>query len=129
MVDEIAKAQTAIPEEVTLFDKIVAKKIPANIIYEDDLALAFRDINPVTPTHFLVIPKDRKGLSQLSKATPEHAQLLGHLLITAAKVAAQEGLDNGFRTVINDGKDAGQTVYHLHIHVIGGKQLSWPPGV
>ena len=73
MVDEIAKAQTAVPEEITLFDKIVAKQIPANIIFEDDLSLAFRDINPVTPTHFLVIPKNRRGLSGISKATPEHA--------------------------------------------------------
>ena len=73
MVDEITKAQTAVPEEVTLFDKIVAKQIPATVIYEDEQALAFRDINPVTPTHFLVIPKNRKGLSGISKATPEHA--------------------------------------------------------
>lgn len=140
MVDEITKAQTAVEEEVTIFDRIVRKEIPAKIIYEDEHSLAFRDINPVTPTHFLVIPKNRNGLTGLRKATEEHAQLLGHLLIVCAKVAKQEGLEDGYRTVINDGKHSGkdlsflksfigQTVFHLHIHVIGGKQLSWPPGV
>ena len=87
MVDEIAKAQTAVEEEVTIFDRIVKKEIPAKIIYEDELSLAFSDINPVTPTHFLVIPKNRNGLTGLSKAAEEHAQLLGHLLIVCAKVA------------------------------------------
>ena len=93
MVEQGDTANTAATtEEVTLFDKIVSKAIPANIIYEDDLALAFRDINPVAKTHFLVIPKNRKGLSGISKATEEHTQLLGHLLVVVAKVAAQEGL-------------------------------------
>ena len=87
MVDEISKAQTAVEEEVTIFDRIVRKEIPAKIIYEDEHSLAFRDINPVTPTHFLVIPKNRNGLTGLRKATDEHAQLLGHLLIVCAKVA------------------------------------------
>ena len=111
MVDEVSKAQTAVAEEVTIFDKIVAKQIPANIIYEDEQALAFRDINPVAPTHFLVIPKNRNGLTELSKAKPEHAQLIGHLFVVAAKVAAQEGLTEGYRTVINTGKEGCKTLF------------------
>jgi len=115
--------------EVTLFDKIVKKEIPASIIYEDEKCLAFRDIAPVAPTHFLVIPKNRDGLTGISKAEPRHEALLGHLMVTAAKVAKQEKLDeNGYRIVINEGKEGCQSVFHLHIHVIGGKQLSWPPG-
>ena len=104
-MDETAKAQTATAEEVTIFDKIVAKEIPATIIHEDDLCMAFRDVNPVAKVHFLVIPKNRMGLSQLSKANESHKDLLGHLMVTAAKVAAQEGLENGYRIVINDGKE------------------------
>merc|ERR1711865_684352 len=115
--------------EVTLFDKIVKKEIPATIIYEDEQCLAFRDIAPVAPTHFLVIPKNRDGLTGISKAEPRHEALLGHLMVTAAKVAKQEKLDeNGYRLVINEGTEGCQSVFHLHIHVIGGKQLSWPPG-
>ena len=89
MVDGIATVQTAVEEELIIFDRIVRKEIPAKIIYEDELSLAFSDINPVTPTHFLVIPKNRNGLTGLSKATEENAQLLGHLLIVCAKVAKQ----------------------------------------
>ena len=111
MVDEVSKAQTAVAEEVTIFDKIVAKQIPANIIYEDEQALAFRDINPVAPTHFLVIPKNRNGLTELNKAKPEHAQLIGHLFVVAAKVAAQEGLTEGYRTVVNTGKEGCKTLF------------------
>ena len=131
MVDsEQQKAQTAGEEEVTIFDKIVRKEIPATIIYEDDQCLAFRDIAPVAKTHFLVIPKNRDGLTGISKAEDRHAALLGHLMVVVAKVAKQEGLDaSGYRTVINDGKEGCQSVYHLHIHVIGGQQLTWPPGV
>ena len=103
-MEEMKKAQTAQAEEVTIFDKIVSKQIPANVIYEDEVCLAFRDIAPVAPTHFSVIPKDRDGLTGISKAEPRHASLLGHLMVTAAKVAKQEGLDNnGYRLVINDG--------------------------
>jgi len=100
--------------------------------------LAFRDINPVAPVHFLVIPKDRKGLSMLEKADEHHEALLGHMMVVVAKVARQEKLAEGYRVVINNGKQgcknkglilSGQAVYHIHIHVIGGKQLSWPPGV
>ena len=117
---EQGQDNSAPTEEVTLFDRIVAKQIPANIIYEDDIAIAFRDINPVAKTHFLVIPKNRQGLSGIRKATDENAQLIGQLFVVVAKVAAQEGLDEGYRVVINDGAHAGQTVFHLHIHVIGG---------
>mmetsp|Transcript_4970 Transcript_4970/g.5649 ORF Transcript_4970/g.5649 Transcript_4970/m.5649 type:complete len:95 (+) Transcript_4970:123-407(+) len=89
--------------------------------------MAFRDISPVAKTHFLVIPKDRQGLTLLSKAEDKHKELLGHLMVTAAKVAEQEGLGEGYRVVINNGKFGCQAVYHLHIHVIGGEQLGWPP--
>ena len=122
MEGEQAKAQTAAAEEVTIFDKIVKKEIPATIIYEDEQCLAFRDIAPVAKTHFLVIPKDRDGLTGISAAEERHKQLLGHLMVVCAKVAKQEGLaESGYRTVINDGKEGCQSVYHLHIHVIGGQ--------
>ena len=102
---EQEKAQTAGEEEVTIFDKIVAKEIPADVIYEDDKCLAFRDIAPVAKVHFLVIPKNRDGLTGISKAEDRHAELLGHLMVVCAKVAKQEGLgESGYRTVINDGK-------------------------
>ena len=127
---EQQRAQNAQPEEDTIFDKIVRKEIPANIIYEDDQCLAFRDIAPVAATHFLVIPKNRDGLTGISKAEPRHEALLGHLMVVAAKTAAQENLANdGYRVVINEGRHGCQSVFHLHIHVIGGQQLSWPPGV
>ena len=127
---EQQRAQNAQPEEDTIFDKIVRKEIPANVIFEDDQCLAFRDIAPVAATHFLVIPKNRDGLTGISKAEPRHEALLGHLMVVAAKVAAQENLANdGYRVVINEGRHGCQSVFHLHIHVIGGQQLSWPPGV
>ena len=130
MVDEQAKAQVPKPVEVTIFDKIVRKEIPATIIYEDDQCLAFRDINPVAKIHFLVIPKNRDGLTGLSKAEDRHAALLGHLMVAAAKTAEKEGMgSSGYRMVINDGPHGCQSVYHMHIHVIGGQQLTWPPGV
>ena len=123
-------AQTAQPEEDTIFDKIVRKVIPADIIFEDEQCLAFRDIAPVASKHFLVIPKNRDGLTGISKAEDRHAALLGHLMVVVAKVAQQEGLaEHGYRTVINEGAQGCQSVFHLHIHVIGGQQLSWPPGV
>ena len=128
MEGEQAKAQTAKPEEVTLFDKIVSGAIPCDKIFEDDKCLDFRDIAPVAKTHFLVIPKNRDGLSQLQFAEDRHTALLGHLMVTAAKLAKQENLGDGFRLVVNDGKNGCQSVYHLHIHVIGGEQLTWPPG-
>ena len=117
------------PFAPTFFDKIVNKEIPAKIIYEDDLCLAFRDINPQGPVHFLVIPKNKNGLNRLSNAKEEHKEILGHLMYTAGQVARQEGLaPDGFRLVVNDGPNGAQSVYHLHLHVIGGRQMSWPPG-
>lgn len=117
------------PKAPTFFDKLVSKDIPADIIYEDDLCMAFRDINPQGPKHFLVIPKDKDGLNRLSSAEERHKALLGHLMYTAQLVAKQEGLGpDGFRLVVNDGAAGAQSVYHLHIHVIGGRQMAWPPG-
>lgn len=131
---EVAAALEAakkIPDDgaPTIFDKIVQKQIPSTIVYEDDLALAFRDITPQAPVHILVIPKVRAGLTKLSKAEEAHKPMLGHLLYVAQLVAKQEGLgDSGFRIVINDGPDGCQSVYHLHLHILGGRQMQWPPG-
>lgn len=117
------------PAAPTFFDKITSKEIPVDTIYEDDLCMAFRDIAPQGPVHFLVIPKVKDGLNKLSNAREDQKALLGHLMYTASEVAKQEGLgENGFRTIINNGKDGAQSVYHLHIHVIGGRQMAWPPG-
>jgi len=104
----------------TIFSKIIKREIPADIIYEDDLALAFRDVHPQAPVHFLVIPK--KPIVKLSEATIEDQALLGNLLLVASKVAAQEGLTS-FRLVTNNGAEAGQSVFHLHIHVLGGRSF------
>ena len=109
----------------TIFGKIARGEAPAEVVYQDDRALAFRDLNPTAPTHILVIP--RKPLEMLSAAGNDDEALLGHLLLVAKQVAADEGLEN-FRIVINNGADAGQTVYHLHLHVIGGRGFAWPPG-
>ena len=117
------------PAAPTFFDKITSKEIAVDTIYEDDLCMAFRDIAPQGPVHFLVIPKVKDGLNKLSNAREDQKHLLGHLMYTASEVAKKEGLgESGFRTVINNGKDGAQSVYHLHIHVIGGRQMSWPPG-
>lgn len=110
----------------TIFSKIIRREIPADIVYEDDLTIAFKDITPQAPVHILVIPK--KPLSQLSAAGSEDHALMGHLLLTAKRVAEQAGLTNGYRLVINNGSDGGQTVYHLHLHILGGRQMHWPPG-
>jgi histidine triad (HIT) family protein len=110
----------------TIFSKIIRKEIPANIVYEDDSSLAFTDINPQAPVHILIIPK--KPIVNLATAEPEDQALLGHLLLIAQKVAAQAGLENGYRVVINTGIDGGQTVYHLHIHILGRRPMTWPPG-
>ncbi|XP_038646688.1 histidine triad nucleotide-binding protein 2, mitochondrial-like isoform X3 [Scyliorhinus canicula] len=110
----------------TLFSKIIDKSLPADIIYEDDQCLSFRDVNPQGPVHFLVIPK--MAIPRISAATDDDKELLGHLLIVAKNIAKKEGLADGYRLVINDGKNGAQSVYHLHIHVIGGRQMSWPPG-
>lgn len=111
----------------TIFSKIIRREIPADIIYEDDLCLAFRDITPQAPTHVLVIPK--KPIPKLTDATPDDKELLGHLLLTVQSVADQLGLTaEGYRVVINTGTNGGQTVFHLHLHLLGGRSLQWPPG-
>ncbi len=110
-----------------IFCKVVAGEIPSKKIYEDELAFAFRDINPQAPTHVLVIP--RAHIASLSAAAEADELLLGHLLRVAAHVAREAGhADGGFRTVINNGAGAGQSVFHVHVHVLGGRPLSWPPG-
>ncbi|XP_056148126.1 histidine triad nucleotide-binding protein 1 [Lampris incognitus] len=126
MADETAKAQAAQPGGDTIFGKIIRKEIPAKLIYEDDQCIAFPDIAPQAPTHFLVVPK--KPIVQLSKAEEGDAALLGHLMIVAKKCAEQMGLPKGYRVVVNDGPDGGQSVYHIHLHVLGGRQMGWPPG-
>lgn len=110
----------------TLFTKIIAREIPADIVYEDERCLAFRDIAPQAPTHVLVIPKE--PIESIDALTAEHAELAGHLLLVCQKVAAQEGLGNGYRVITNIGEEGGQTVDHLHLHVLGGRSLQWPPG-
>jgi histidine triad (HIT) family protein len=111
----------------SIFSRIIAREIPARIVYEDDLCLAFHDVNPQAPTHILVIPK--KEIPRLAAAGAEDQALLGHLLFTAAAVAKKEGIgDSGFRIVINNGLDGGETVPHLHVHVLGGRHMDWPPG-
>ncbi|MFQ3612195.1 MAG: histidine triad nucleotide-binding protein [Cyanobacteriota bacterium] len=110
----------------TVFGKIIRREIPAQIVYEDETVLAFKDIAPQAPVHILVIPK--QPIPGISQAKPEHEQLLGHLLLTAQRVAAEAGLQNGYRLVINEGTEGGQTVFHLHLHILGGRSLGWPPG-
>jgi histidine triad (HIT) family protein len=110
----------------TIFSKIIRKEIPADIVYEDNLAIAFRDVNPQAPVHILVIPKE--AIAQLSDAESKDHALMGHLLLTVKRIAEQEGLMNGYRVVINNGDDGGQTVHHLHLHILGGRQMTWPPG-
>jgi len=110
----------------TIFNKIIRREIPVDIVYEDDLAIAFKDINPQAPVHILVIPKE--PIAQLADAESKDHALMGHLLLTAKRVAQQAGLKNGYRLVINSGPDGGQTVYHLHLHILGGRQMAWPPG-
>ena len=111
----------------TLFEKIIAREIPANIVYEDDQVIAFRDINPQAPTHILLIPK--KPIPRISEAKPEDHPVLGHLLLKAAEVAEKLGLKSGgYRLVFNNGPDAGEAVPHLHCHILGGRKMNWPPG-
>jgi histidine triad (HIT) family protein len=110
----------------TLFGKIIRREIPADIIYEDEQCLVFRDINPQAPVHVLIIPK--KPIPQLGAATEADQSLLGHLLLVAKQVAEQLGLTQGYRLVINTGAHGGQTVFHLHIHLLGDRPLEWPPG-
>jgi len=110
----------------TLFEKILSGEIPSKIAYEDDLAFAIHDINPQAPVHLLVIPK--KPVPRVGEAGQEDQALLGHLLLVARELAGKEGLQEGFRVVINNGPHGGESVPHLHVHVLGGRQLNWPPG-
>ena len=110
----------------TLFSKIIDREIPADIVYEDDQCLAFRDINPQAPVHILVIPK--KSIDKITNATENDETILGHLLTVASKIAKDEGYEDAFRLVINNGEGAGQTVFHLHVHILAGRNFSWPPG-
>lgn len=111
----------------TLFEKIVAREVPSKIIYEDDLVLSIRDINPQAPTHALIFPK--KPIPRIAEAKVEDEKLLSHLLLKAVEVAEKLGLDKGgFRLVINNGHDAGESVPHLHVHILGGRYMNWPPG-
>ncbi|TNN64323.1 Histidine triad nucleotide-binding protein 1 [Liparis tanakae] len=126
MADEMAKAQAAKPGGDTIFGKIIRKEIPVELLYEDDKCVAFPDISPQAPTHILVVPK--KPIVQLSKAEDSDAELLGHLMLVAKKCAQDAGLSNGYRIVVNDGPDGGQSVYHIHIHILGGRAMAWPPG-
>jgi len=137
MTDEVAAAKAAAAEykssesdgagPATAFDNILSGKWPSDKVHEDDLALAFRDINPQAPVHIIVIPKNRDGLTKLSNAREDQKDILGHLMYVAQSVGKKECPD-GFRIVVNDGEHGAQSVYHLHIHVLGGRQLGWPPG-
>jgi len=112
---------------MTLFEKIIARQIPAEIVYEDDLVCAFRDIHPQAPTHILIVPK--QPVPRINEATAPDQALLGHLLLKAAEVARQAGLGTtGYRLIINNGPDGGESVPHLHCHIMGGRSLRWPPG-
>jgi histidine triad (HIT) family protein len=112
--------------EKTIFTKIIDREIPADVVYEDDLCLAFRDIKPQAPTHVLLIPK--KAIPTLNDLTPDDQPLAGHLLSVIPQLASQLGLENGYRVVINCGPDGGQEVDHVHLHLLGGRQMTWPPG-
>ncbi|NXX45380.1 HINT2 protein, partial [Tricholaema leucomelas] len=127
---EVDKARRAAAEETsgqpTIFSKIIDRSVPATILYEDDKCLVFRDVAPQAPIHFLVIPK--RPIPRISRVGAQDTELLGHLLVVAARTAQAEGLADGYRLVINDGKHGAQSVYHLHLHVLGGRQMGWPPG-
>lgn len=110
----------------TIFSKIIKREIPANIVYEDELCLAFRDVNPQAPVHILVVPK--KPVARMVDATTADEGLLGHLLLVAGRIAKDEGHGDGFRLVINNGEKSGQTVFHLHVHLLAGRNFTWPPG-
>lgn len=110
----------------TLFERIADKEIPSDMVHEDDVCIAFRDIKPQAPTHILIVP--RKPIPSLDDLTPDDAQLVGHLFLVAKQVARKEGLTRGYRTVFNCGDEGGQEVPHLHLHLLGGRPLTWPPG-
>ena len=111
---------------MTLFEKIIAREIPANIEYEDDLSIVIHDINPQAPIHLLIIPK--KPIPKISDSNVEDKDLLGHSLLVAKKVAEEKDIADNFRLVVNNGAKAGQSVFHIHIHLLSGRPLSWPPG-
>lgn len=112
---------------MTIFEKIASREIPAKIVWEDDDAIAFHDVNPQAPVHVLIVPK--RVIPRLAEATETDAQLLGKLLLAARSIAAELGVaESGFRVVINNGPDAGETVPHLHVHLLGRRSLAWPPG-
>ena len=111
---------------LTLFEKIINKEIPAEILYEDDISIVIKDISPQAQTHLLIIPK--KVIPKLSDATDEDQDILGHLMLLAGQIANQLGLDETFRLVVNNGAKAGQSVFHLHLHLLSGRPLNWPPG-
>jgi histidine triad (HIT) family protein len=112
---------------MTIFARIIRREIPADIVYEDDLVLAFRDIAPVAPVHIVIIPKE--PLVNLADAQPQHEQLLGRLFLAAGEIARKLGVaESGYRVVTNSGENAGQSVFHMHLHLIGGRPLRWPPG-
>ena len=110
----------------TIFQRIIAREIPSTSVYEDEICYAFRDINPQAPTHILIVSK--KPIVRLSEASPADQSLLGHLLLTAARIARELKLERGFRVVINNGTDGGESVPHLHVHLLAGRSLAWPPG-
>jgi histidine triad (HIT) family protein len=110
----------------TIFGKIIRREIPADIVYEDEHCLAFRDVNPQAPTHVLLIPK--REIDKLANAVAGDQALLGHLMLAAGKIARQLGVGDAFRLVVNNGADAGQSVFHLHLHILAGRPLRWPPG-
>lgn len=110
----------------TIFSKIITRQLPADIIYEDDHCLAFRDINPQAPVHVLVIPK--REIPRLADANAGDQSLLGHLMLAANEVARQLGVEDAFRLVVNNGAGAGQSVFHLHLHLLAGRRMHWPPG-
>jgi histidine triad (HIT) family protein len=110
----------------TLFGKVISREIPADIVYEDDQCLAFRDINPQAPIHVLLIPK--REIPRLVDATSDDQALLGHMMVVAGQIARQLGAGDAFRLVVNNGADAGQSVFHLHLHILGGRGFTWPPG-
>ena len=110
----------------TVFSRIIERKIPAQIVHEDDLCLAFHDVSPQAPTHVLVIPK--RPIQSLADLEPADEALVGHLVVVATRLAAELGLKDGYRLVVNCGRDGGQSVDHLHVHLLGGRSLGWPPG-
>ena len=110
----------------TIFDKIIRKEIPADIVYEDELCLAFKDVNPQAPIHILIIPK--KAIAKVTDAKNDDQNVLGHMMLMAGKIAEDLGVKDAFRLVVNNGEEAGQTVFHLHIHLLAGRSFSWPPG-